>query len=714
MARDSARELAGLSGYEGRLDLALREILQTIVRLPWLGAPAAGIFVARPEQRCLELVAQVNFTPYIAGTCARVPYGRCLCGRVAASGELLFASCVDERHETRYDGMKPHGHYVVPIKHGAELLGVMVLYVEHGHAYDEAEAEALRSFAGVISLLIQSSRLYRDKALADLILAHSAHGVVVTDAEERIHWVNPAFERTTGYTLDEARGRRPGELLRSGRQGRAFYEAMWREIREKGCWQGELWNRRKNGEIYPEWLNVVALRNERGEVERYAGMYVDLTEIRAAEARIRELAYYDRVTGLPNLENLRERLERLGGEALMLLVDIAHFREINGALGRAAGDALLREVGRRLRGAFPEAELARVGAAEFCLAWPARNGHGDGPEARARLCAEKAHAALRRPFTAGGGTVQLEARMGAAWGEADEPDALLDRAGLALQAARTGPAGTVHLYSERLAEEAALRRYIESNLRRALDAGELRLVYQPKVDAEGRLRGAEALLRWASPEHGPIRPDVVVAVAESSSLIHELGSWVLGEVLVQVGRWREEGLEVLARGVALNVSPAQLLSPGLAGEFVTACALRGVAPADLELEVTESGVMGGTETVLANLRALAQAGFRIAIDDFGTGHSSLARLHSFPIDTLKIDRSFVRGLDEGGAAEAIVRMIVGLGRSLGATLVAEGVETPAHVERLAALGCGLFQGYHFGRPMEAEEIAAYARGREPA
>ena len=714
MGRDRAKELAGLSGYEGRLDLALHGILRTIVRLPWLGAPAAGIFVARPEERCLELVAQVNFVPYIAGTCARVPYGRCLCGRVAESGELLHTSCVDERHETRYEGMRPHGHYVVPIKDGEELLGVMVLYVEHGHAYDEAEAEVLRSFADVIALLIQSSRLHRDKALADLILAHSTHGVVITDAAQRIEWVNPAFERTTGYTLEEARGHRPGELLRSGRQGRAFYEAMWREIREKGCWQGELWNRRKSGEIYPEWLNIVALRNERGEVERYAGMYVDLTEIRAAEARIRELAYYDRITGLPNLESLRERLERLGGAALMLLVDIAHFREINGALGRTAGDALLREVGRRLRGAFPEAELARVGAAEFSLVWPMEEGEGDGPEARARLCAEKAHAALRRPFAVGGGAVQLEARIGAAWGEAGEPDALLDRAGLALQAARAGPAEPVRFYTERLAEEAALRRHVESNLLRALRAGELRLVYQPKVDAQGRLRGAEALLRWASPEHGPIRPDFIVAVAESSSLIHELGGWVLEEVLAQVLRWRREGLDALARGVALNVSPAQLLSPGLAGEFVGACALRGVAPTDLELEVTESGVTGGTRTVLANLRALAQAGFRIAIDDFGTGHSSLARLHSFPIDTLKIDRSFVRGLDEGGPAEAIVRMIVGLGRALGATLVAEGVETPAHVERLAALGCGLFQGYHFGRPMEADEIAAYARGRASA
>jgi len=715
MAGDSARALARLSGYESSLDLALRQVLETLLRLPWIAADTGGIFVADPYARRLRLAAHVNFVPFIAGTCAQVPFGRCLCGRVAERGELLFTPCVDERHETRYDGMRPHGHYVVPVLgREREVLGVIVLYVEHGHRYSEEEARALEHFAELAALLIQAARMRRDKALSDLILAHSPHGVLITDAEQRIEWVNPAFERTTGYALEEVRGRRPGEVLRSGRHGRAFYEAMWRRIAAEGCWQGEIWNRRKNGEIYPEWLSIVALRDGRGEVERYAGMFVDLSEVRAAEARVRELAYFDQVTGLPNLALLRERLQALdGGEGaagpgvLALLVDVAHFREINGTLGRRAGDAVLRELGRRLRRAFPDAELARVGAAEFCLVWRLRAGADPAGEARAR--GARVQALLRRPFPAAAGGLCLEVRMGAAWGEPADPDALLDRAGLALRAARGQPSQALQLFSEALAREAALRRYVESHLRAALRRGELRLVYQPKVDGRGNLRGAEALLRWQSPEHGPIRPDFVVRVAESSSLIHELGAWVAETALEQVRRWRAAGLEALARGVALNVSPAQLLSPSMADELVAACRRKDVPPSDLELEITESGVAGGTETVLANLRALADAGFRIAIDDFGTGHSSLARLHSFPIDTLKIDRGFVRGLDQEGAGEAIVRMVIGLAHALDAQVVAEGVERPAHVERLAALGCDLFQGYHFARPLEAEAVADYAR-----
>ena len=720
MSRESARELARLSGYEASLDLALRQVLETLLRLPWLDADTGGIFVADPHARCLRLAAQVNFTPFIAGTCARVPFGRCLCGRVAERGELLFTPCVDERHETRYEGMKPHGHYVVPVLgREREVLGVIVLYVEHWHRYSEEEARVLGHFAELAALLIQASRMRRDKALSDLILAHSPHGVIITDAEQRIEWVKPAFERTTGYTLEEVRGRRPGEMLRSGRHGRAFYEAMWRRLEAEGSWQGEIWNRRKNGEIYPEWLSIVALRNEHGEVERYAGMFVDLSEIRAAEARIRELAYFDPVTGLPNLALARERLAAMLGEGaqpgpgvLVLLVDIAHFREINGTLGRRAGDALLREMGRRLRGAFPDAELARVGAAEFCLAWRLRR--DEAPQAAALSRGERVHAALRRPFPAEAGALQIDVRMGAAWGEGPDPDTLLDHAGLALKAARGEPGHAIQLYTEALARETALRRYVESHLRAALRRGELRLVYQPKVDGRGRFQGAEALLRWETGEHGPMRPDFVVGVAESSSLIHELGAWVLDTVLEQVRIWRAAGLDALARGIALNVSPAQLLSPGLAGEFITACALKGVPPSDLELEITESGVVGGTETVLANLRALARAGFRIAIDDFGTGHSSLARLHGLPIDTLKIDRSFVRGLGGDGAGQDIVRMIVGLAHALQARVVAEGVETAAQAAALEALGCDLFQGYHFSRPLDAEGVAEYARRLAPA
>ncbi len=717
----TALSATGDSGQVSRarddLRSLLLSILKTLTRLPWLATDAGGVFLAHPDDRRLELVAHINFSPYIQGACDKVAYGHCLCGRVAESGQLLHTGCVDHRHETRYEGMGDHGHYVVPIRDDTGLLGVYTLYVASGHTFRQEEADVLEDFAATMATVIRMHRMRQEKALADLIIENSQHGVVITDHDNRILWCNPTFETVTGYTLEEVKGKSPS-ILSSGRHAPDFYRRMWHDIRTRGQWQGQIWNRRKNGEVYPGFLNIMALHDETGSVVRYAGLFVDLTEIHRTQEHVRRLAYYDQLTGLPNLIKFTNELEtelrkaRNQGIAVLKL-DLDHFHEINNALGRKMGDAMLVEVARRLQDGLPDCLLARIEADRFLIAGhlqaPPGTGNGSLPEG----LISRVQSALASDISLEGHRISLRSTIGLYLGQAgDSPETCIERASLALTEAKRARRGEALVFDDTLRCRAEHASYITLNIAHAVDRNQLFLVYQPQVNQTGGLVGAEALLRWETPEYGSIPPDVFIPHAERRGEISRIGHWAFEQAVEQFSRWRS-----LLRScdrqfkLSVNLSPAQLIGHDVTTSFVEICNRMGVSPESLVLEVTETAVMQAAEVIRKRLEGLAAAGFRIAIDDFGTGHSSLSRLHEFPIDIFKIDRSFVTRIESGGKHLAIVRTMIHMAHELGHGVVAEGVENDRQFAILRNLGCDHFQGYLFSRPIPAQALESFAMRR---
>ena len=692
----------------------LLSILRTLTRLPWLATDAGGVFLAHPEDQRLELVAHINFSPYIQGACNQVAYGHCLCGRVAESGQLLHAGCVDHRHETRYEGMGDHGHYVVPIRDETGLLGVYTLYVASGHTFRQEEADVLEDFAATMATVIRMHRMRQEKALADLIIENSQHGVVITDHNNRILWCNPTFETVTGYTLEEVKGK-PPSILASGRHGPDFYRRMWHDIQTRGQWQGEIWNRRKNGEIYPEFLNIMALYDEEGTIVRYAGLFVDLTEIHQAQEHVRRLAYFDRLTELPNLTRFVELLETKLNEAqghprAVMMLDLDHFHEINNALGRRMGDTMLIEVARRLQERLPDCLLARAEADRFLISGgPFAMNPSRSEEAIDRLIS-RVQEALQHDISLMGHQVSLRSTLGLYMSQdGDSPEICIERASLALTEAKRTRRGEALVFDETLRRRAEHASYITLNIAHAVERRQLYLVYQPQIDQAGELVGAEALLRWQTPEYGSISPDVFIPHAERRGEISRIGHWAFEQAVEQFSRWKTMHCwRNRSFKLSVNLSPAQLIGHDVTESFIEICNRLDVSPGSLVLEVTETAVMQAADVIRRRLKGLAAAGFRIAIDDFGTGHSSLSRLHEFPIDTFKIDRSFVARIESGGKHLAIVRTMIHMAHELGHSVVAEGVENDRQFAILRNLGCDHFQGYWFSRPIPADELANLA------
>ena len=504
-------------------------------------------------------------------------------------------------------------------------------------------------------------------------------------------------------------------ILSSGRHDKQFYAAMWKHIDEYGFWEGEIWNRSKTGEIYPEWLNIVALKDSHGEVLRYAGMFIDLSAIKAAEDQIHHLAYYDDVTGLPNAALLHKKLEQMlstsnpeFNRVMLLTLDLDHFHEINAGLGRRVGNIALREVMRRICTVLEDALVARLGADEFVIAYPVESEDEEEIQRIAGKLAWAYREQLRRTFKTEHHELNLEASIGIAWGGPRDSNAesLLRHSMIALAHCKKHSRGKHQIHDIEMEREADFQRFLGAAIGKAIAHNELSLVYQPQVDRDGRVIGAEALLRWHNEEYGAIPPDVFIAIAEERGVIVDIGRWVLERALEQITQWREAGLfdSGCFRRLAINVSPHQILSHDIAREFSRACTMHELAPEVIELEVTETGIMRYSEQVAENLHELSERGFKIAIDDFGTGHSSLSRLHHFPVNVLKIDRSFVSNMTTDESDAVLVKSIIDMAHTLGFQTIAEGVEDATQLAMLSEYGCTIFQGYYFSKPIPADDF----------
>ncbi|ARP94203.1 EAL domain-containing protein [Bordetella genomosp. 13] len=569
---------------------------------------------------------------------------------------------------------------------------------------------------------LQSALRERDDALleshyhlrlADRVFESTLDGVMVTDLQGNIERVNPAFTQLTGYTQAEATGRN-ARLLSSGRQPAAFYRELWRQLRETGRWKGEIWNRRKNGELYLEHLSISGIHNQDGVCTHYAAIFSDITERRQAEERLSHLAMHDALTGLPNRTLFHERLERAivrmrradgSRRVAVMFVDLDRFKRINDTLGHAVGDETLKTIAGRLAKAVRESDtVARLGGDEFALVIE------DIEDIRHVVrIAQSLLAAAGQPIDIAGKPVFVTPSIGISMypDDSDDPKQLLIQADRAMYEAKEGGKNGFRFFTAQMNPPLMERMTLEGELRAALDAGEFRLYYQPEYDLRtGAIVRVEALLRWQHPQRGLVMPSRFIAAAEESGLIVPIGAWVLREACRQARQWVEEGFEF--GRIAVNLSGRQCRHDDFLHDLTGILSDTGLPASRLQFELVESMAMTGHSATESLLNELSARGVSLAIDDFGTGYSSFTYLQTLPVDTLKVDRSFLAGVGTHGYDGAILRAIVAMAKSLGVTVVAEGVETPAQLAFLRDIACDGVQGFLLARPSPPQSMARAA------
>ena len=556
----------------------------------------------------------------------------------------------------------------------------------------------------------------RKRAEADLRIAATAfesqEGMMVTDAQNVILRVNQAFISIMGYSAEEVIGQTPA-LLSSGRHDAAFYAAMHASLASNGAWQGEVWNRRKDGEVFPEWLTISAVTGSDGQVSNYVGTLTDITQRKAAEAAIEHLAFFDALTDLPNRRLLMDRLTqalatsaRTQAEGALLFIDLDNFKLVNDTLGHDIGDQLLRQVAQRLGTVVREGDtLARLGGDEFLLMLEDLSSSAHEAAAQAETVAEEILAVLSQPYCLDGGDVNSSCSIGVALftDQHTTPDDLMAHADLSMYQAKGAGRNTVRFFDPQMHAAVMNRVALEKDLRLGLREGQLLLYYQAQVGADGRLLGAEALVRWQHPVRGMVSPVDFIALAEETGLILPLGKWVLETACRQLVLWAQDPVRERLT-VAVNVSGLQLCQADFVAQVLQVLQETGANPQRLKLELTESLLLDNKEDTIAKMLALKAHGVGFSLDDFGTGYSSLAYLKRLPLDQLKIDQSFVRDMVSEPRDAAIVRTIVALANSLGLNVIAEGVETQEQRDSLALNGCHNCQGYWFGRPGPVENL----------
>lgn len=538
------------------------------------------------------------------------------------------------------------------------------------------------------------------------------NGILLTNAERIIIDVNPAFSRVTGFSREEVLGRKPS-VLASGRHDARFYSEMWVQIAKLGVWQGEIWNRRKDGTIFPEWQSITEIRDEQGDVTHYISVFSDISGQKEAESFIQRLAYYDVLTGLPNRAMLADHAAKAlslckheGTTLALAIIDLDQFKHINDSLSHAVGDQLLQLVAQRLEDLLGGKDtVARAGGDEFIVLMP------DVSEGEAADWAGKALQSLSEPYQLGGYALVVTASIGVAMapGDGDILQELLRAADVALFRAKEEGRHTFRFFRPQMQQRTVARLQLDSDLRQAISNDELVLYYQPQCYPDGSLAGVEALVRWRHPQRGLVPPGEFIPFAEESGLIIPLGAWVLDHALQQMVQWQQQGVPVPL--VAVNLSAMQFRQADLLEQIATALLKYQLSPGVLELELTESLVLDKPTEALAVMHGLHKLGVHLSIDDFGTGYSSLNYLRHFPVDRLKIDQSFVRDLATGQRGVAIVEAIVRLAQSLEFATIAEGVEDEAQQALLQQLGCTQMQGYLFARPMPAADLEAWLAAR---
>ena len=546
----------------------------------------------------------------------------------------------------------------------------------------------------------------------------SSESIIIFDVERRILTGNTAFSRDSGWGIEEVAGQTP-DFLYSSRHDKDFFETLWQSTIIRGMWQGEVWLKRKTGEVYPTWLIANAVRDSDGRITHFVAAGADITEHKASQERIHHLAHHDVLTDLPNrslcLERLRMAVEQAGrtGEHVgVVFIDLDRFKNINDSMGHHVGDALLRSVSKRLLSAVRAGDtVSRLGGDEFVVVL---NGVCSVEEI-ARIVDERMLPLVREPHVVEGVQLHVSCSAGMAVYPQDgrDIDHLMRHADAAMYQAKSGGRDHALFFTPEFHAQAQERLAIENDLREVVSRGELLLHYQPRIEAaSGRVTGMEALVRWQRPNHGLVSPAIFIPIAEETGQIVPIGAWIFGEACRQHAAWRDAGLGSIP--VSVNVSVVQLRDPSLPTQLREMMAEHHIDPSMIELELTETFLMENAIFTVDSLEKLKEIGVSLSIDDFGTGYSSLNYLHQFPIDKLKIDQSFVRDILDDPTDWAITKAIIGLGHTLGLRVVAEGVERGEQAEWLRDAGCDELQGYLFSRPMAAAAVQAWLAGQSMA
>ncbi|MFA7281175.1 MAG: EAL domain-containing protein, partial [Sterolibacterium sp.] len=548
------------------------------------------------------------------------------------------------------------------------------------------------------------------------VFTHSGEGIVITDANVRILKTNAAFSRLTGYAETDVLGKDP-KILSAGMTTKELYREMWASLSDRGVWEGELWDRRKTGELYPKWLSIVAVHNKVGQSTHYIGSFSDISERKAAETQIQFLAHHDALTQLPNRLNLHERLaqvinlaKRNHTTAALMMIDLDRFKTINDTLGHHVGDQLLVEVAHRLTQSVRETDIvARLGGDEFVVVLSVIDSADDAANVAGKILRT-----VSAPYLLANHELRTSPSIGISLYPDDASDIgdLIKYADVAMYAAKSMGGQNHQFFTSKMSLAATSRMVIEADLRTALEKQQFLLHYQPQLDLRtGCLMGVEALIRWQHPSRGLIPPVEFIPIAEETGLIASIGEWVLQEACRQLKEWQTDGIMNIRMSV--NLSPLQFHDKGFPDQIQAALTSAGLSPEFLDLEVTESMAMTSPADTIAMLKILAGGGIFLSMDDFGTGYSSLAYLKLFPLHVLKIDRSFVKDIETDPDDADICDIIVLLGHKLGMEVIAEGVETAAQLKFLVSIGCEKIQGYLLSKPLPAGQAKDFIKNHTP-
>ena len=609
----------------------------------------------------------------------------------------------------------------IPIRRGGVIRALLSVYHEEAFAFDDEIVGVLTEMCNNISFALDMLDLddarheaERKNILAARVFEDARDGILITDTAGIIVDVNPAFTKITGYSHDEVIGRSPN-LLRSGRQSPEFYQTLWTELRAQGSWQGEIWNRRKNGELYAELITISALRDSRGDITHFVGLFTDITQIKHQQQRLELMAHYDVLTNLPNRLLFADRLnqtiarsKRDGSIFAVCFLDLDGFKQVNDSMGHQAGDLLLMEVAKRIRSSLREEDtVARLGGDEFALLLTSLQSIEICEQALSRL-----HDSLAKPFLIEDRLVTISASTGVTFYPSDEsnPDTLLRHADQAMYQAKLLGRDRYHMFDAVQDQRIQSRRQGAAEVSAALEKGELELFYQPKVNMRtGEVVGAEALIRWRHPERGILSPVEFLPLIEGSDFEVTLGRWVIDQALTQTDIWRDQGLDI---NVSVNIAASHLQHPDFLTELAAACSRHPrMRPLQLELELLESSVLDDLLHVSDLIKTGREAfGVKFSLDDFGTGYSSLTHMRHLAVDAVKIDQSFVRDMIDDPDDWTIVEGVVGLANAFHRDVVAEGVESIRHGIMLLSLDCELAQGYVIAKPMPAKDLVEWAAG----
>jgi|CXWL01.1.fsa_nt_gi diguanylate cyclase (GGDEF)-like protein/PAS domain S-box-containing protein len=602
-----------------------------------------------------------------------------------------------------------------------------LLVLNQVHANRQWTLEEIDFIAGVsqqlsialnkLKMLDEQRRAAQDLRVAAMVF-ESQHCMTITNAECIIQRVNDAFIRVTGYSAEEAVGQNP-RLLGSGRHDAAFYAAMWASIETTGCWQGEIWNRRKNGEVYPEWLGISTVKDDAGLVTHYVAVFTDISARKAAERQIENLAFYDPLTQLPNRRLMLDRLDQVmtgsarhqRGNAL-LFIDLDNFKSLNDTLGHSQGDLLLTQVAKRLSGMVREGDtVARLGSDEFVVIIEDLSENPLEAAAQADAVGSKVLANLNQAYQLDAGLCHIAACIGVTLfgsNELETTDEPLRRAELAMYQAKVAGRNTLRFFDLQIQDEVMARVALEADLREAVRQDQFVIHYQAQVVGDGRLTGAEVLVRWRHPQRGLVSPGEFIPLAEETGLILPLGQWVLETACRQLAAWAVQPA-MAHLTLAVNVSARQFHYRDFVDQVLAVLERTGANPRRLKLELTEGMLVADMEGIVSKMILLKAEGVGFSLDDFGTGYSSLSYLKRLPLDQLKIDQSFVRNILTDPDDAAIAQMVIALANSLGLAVIAEGVEILAQADFLAQQGCHAYQGYFFNRPVPIDSFEEYAR-----